>query len=88
MSTMTIEYPDSLPALTNLSVAEFERESRLALAMKMYELGRWSSGQAVRVAGIPRVRFLLECPRFQVPSVSWDDDEIEAEFFGLAKRAQ
>ena len=45
MSTMTIEYPDSLPALTNQSVAEFERESKLALAMKMYELGRWSSGQ-------------------------------------------
>ncbi len=86
MSTMTIEYPDSLPALTNQSVAEFEQESRLALAMKMYELGRWSSGQAARVAGIPRARFLLECPRFQVPTVSWDDDEIEAEFSGLAPR--
>jgi predicted HTH domain antitoxin len=84
MSTMTIEYPDSLPTLSNQSVAEFEQESRLALAMKMYELGRWSSGQAARVAGIPRARFLLECPRFQVPTVSWDDDEIEAEFSGLA----
>jgi predicted HTH domain antitoxin len=86
MSTMTIEYPDSLPTLSNQSVAEFEQESRLALAMKMYELGRWSSGQAARVAGIPRARFLLECPRFQVPTVSWDDDEIEAEFSGLAPR--
>jgi predicted HTH domain antitoxin len=73
-----------LPALTNQSVAEFERESRLALAMKMYELGRWSSGQAARVAGIPRARFLLECPRFQVPTVSWDDEEIKAEFSGLS----
>jgi len=86
MSSMTIEYPDSLPVLSNQSVAEFERESRLALAMKMYELGRWSSGQAARVAGIPRAQFLLECPRFQVPTVSWDDDEIEAEFSGLASR--
>jgi predicted HTH domain antitoxin len=86
MSTMTIEYPDSLPTLSNQSVAEFERESRLALAMKMYELGRWSSGQAARVAGIPRARFLLECPRYQVPTVSWEDDEIEAEFSGLAPR--
>jgi len=80
---LTIEYPDSLPALTNQSVVEFEQETKLAPAMKMYELGRWSSGQAARVVGIPRSRFLLECPRFQVPTVSWDDDEIETEFSGL-----
>ena len=83
MSTLQIEYPDSLPALTCQSVEEFERESKLALAVKMYELGRWSSGQAARVAGLPRGRFLLECPRFNVASVRWDDAEIEAEFAGL-----
>jgi len=83
MSILTIEYPDSLLALTNRSVAEFEQETRLALAMKMYELSRWSSGQAARVAGIPRARFLLEYPRSQVPTVSWNNDEIEAGFSGL-----
>lgn len=83
MSILSIEYPDSLPALTSQSLEEFERESKLALAMKMYELGRWSSGQAARVAGVSRARFLLECPRFNVPTVRWEDEEIEAEFAGL-----
>ncbi len=83
MSTLTIEYPDSLPTLTKQSVTDFEQDSKLALAMKMYELGRWSSGQAARVSGVSRKRFLLECPRFHVPTVNWDEDEIEAEFAGL-----
>lgn len=83
MGTLTIEYPDSLPVLTNRSIADFEREAKLALVIKMYKLGRWSSGQAARVAGVSRARFPLECPRFHVTTVSWDDDEVEAEFARL-----
>jgi len=83
MNQLSIEYPDSLPVLMNQTVVEFERESKLALAAKMYELGRWSSGQAAQVAGMSRVRFLLECPRLNVPSVCWEQDEIDLEFKGL-----
>ena len=83
MSHLLIEYPDYLPVLTNQTVIDFEREAKLALAMNMYEMGRWSSGQAAKVAGVGRVQFLLECPRFLVPTVQWDQDEIEAEFDGL-----
>jgi len=51
----------------------------MALAVKLFELGRLTSGQAAQLAGVSRVSFLLEYHRFGVPSVVWDDDEITAE---------
>jgi Uncharacterised protein family (UPF0175) len=64
----------------NTTAEAFEREARMALAAKLFELGRLTSGQAAQLAGIPRVTFLLNCPAFGVPSVKWDAMEIEAEF--------
>ena len=54
------------------------------MAAKLFELGKATSGQAAELAGISRVRFLLECSRMGVPSVYWDQDEINAEFGDLA----
>lgn len=84
MSTLRIEYPDSLPALVNQSSSEFESEARMAMAAKLFELGRLTSGQAALLAGIPRAQFLTECGRFGVASVNWDDEEMEAEFRNLS----
>jgi len=83
MKTLQIEYPESIPAALNLSSENFEKEARMALAMKLFELGRLSSGQAAALAGVPRVTFLLSCHRFGTPTVTWDQEEIEAEFKGL-----
>ena len=54
----------------------------LEQAMKLYELGRLTSGQASSHAGIPRVTFLLSCERYGTPSVTWDRDELDAAFDG------
>ena len=34
--------------------------------MKLYELGRLSSGRAAKLSGMPRVEFLLELGRYKV----------------------
>lgn len=73
---LTIEYPDSLLAALNLSQEEFEREARLALAAKLFELKRVSSGVAARLAGIDRATFLLSLHRFGVAAIDLDDREL------------
>jgi len=80
MKTIQIEYPESIPAALNVSPESFEEEAKLALAVKLYELGRLSSGQAAALAGMPRVTFLLNCHRYGASTVEWDREEIEAEF--------
>lgn len=50
------------------------------MAVKLYEMGRLTSGQAARLAGVSRVTFLLDCRRYGAASVEWDRPEIDAEF--------
>lgn len=75
-----VEYPESLPAVSNQSPETFEKEARRAMAVKLYEMGRLSSGHAAQLAGTGRVEFLLTCMNMGVPSVEWDADEILKEF--------
>jgi predicted HTH domain antitoxin len=80
MGTIRIEYPEDIPAVLNLSPEKFEQEAKLSLAVKLYEMGRLSSGQAARLAGVSRAFFLLECRRYGAATVDWDQTEIDAEF--------
>ena len=80
MKTLAIKYPESMLATLNLSPETFEREAKIALAIKLYEMGRLTSGQAAELAGIPRVAFLLSCQRYGTPTVEWDQEELNAEF--------
>ena len=59
----------------------------MALAMKLFEMGRLTSGQAAQLAGVSRVAFLLNRPQWNVPAVNWDAAELAAEFEPLRARA-
>ncbi len=80
MRTLSVNYSKSIPAILNISPESFEQEAKTAMAMKLYEMGRLTSGQAASLAGISRITFLLNCEKFGVSSVIWDEDEIKAEF--------
>lgn len=79
MNKLVIEYPEFIPATANLSIDQFNREARFAMAVKLHEIGRFTSGQAAELAGCSRTYFLLNCNKFNAPSVNWDNDEIARE---------
>ena len=79
MKILEIPYPENLPDVIQLTTLEFEQDMKMALASKLFELGRLSSGQAAELAGVPRVTFLKDLSRFQVNALSWDADEFEQE---------
>jgi len=73
MSRFTIDFPDDLLAALGTTQDQFEQEAKFALAAKLYELGRLSSGKAARLAGLDRVTFLLSLHRIGVPMIDLDD---------------
>jgi len=77
MAVLHIPYDDGLLVSSGLSGKEFESELRFLLAAKLYELGRVSAGQAGKLAGMPRLRFLDELSRRGFTVIHLDQDSIE-----------
>ena len=48
----------------------------MAMAAKLFEMKRLSSGMAARLVGMDRVAFLLSLHRFNVPMVDLEEDEL------------
>lgn len=79
MNTLVVEYPENLPDSAALSRQEFEQAMRLALASKLFELGRLSSGQAAALVPMDRYSFLRSLHQMGVPAVNWNAEEIDDE---------
>lgn len=76
---LNIRYPQNLPDLLQLTKQSFEEEAKMAMAAKLYEMKRLSSGMAAMLVGVPRVRFLLNLHRFNVPMIDLDIEDLLAD---------
>lgn len=61
-----INMPEEVLAAEHMDEAAFGREMSLLAAIKLYELGRLSSGRAAELAGMSRVEFLSILSQYQV----------------------
>ena len=77
MSKLILDVPDESLLSLHLSDEAAAAEIRLAAAVKLYELGRLSSGAAARLAGIPRVLFLNKLADYVVDTFNLTEDELE-----------
>ena len=73
---LKIEYPADLPDILNETNEQFEAEAKLALAMKLFESGRISSGIAAKIVGIDRVSFLQKICGYKVSTMNYHEDEL------------
>jgi predicted HTH domain antitoxin len=79
MAQLTLTIPNEIPQLLKMSEREFAQEAQLLLAVKLFELGKLTSGQAAALAGMPRVAFLTMLKRYNVPAINLEDEEIKYE---------
>jgi predicted HTH domain antitoxin len=63
---IVINVPEKVLLAEKTDETAFAREVRMLAAVKLYELGRLSSGRAAELAGMPRVEFLLNLDRYKV----------------------
>ena len=75
-NVLTIKYSDDILLSLKESKEEFEEEARYLLALKLYELGKISSGKAAKIAGISRVAFLLRMGMYKVSPFQVNLDEV------------
>ncbi len=64
--TVSIDVPAKVLLAEKTDAVAFVREMRVLAAVKLYELGRLSSGRAAELAGMPRIEFLLNLGRYKV----------------------
>ena len=76
---LTIHYPGNLPDALQVTKQAFEDEARMAMAVKLFELKRISSGMAAILAGCDRKKFLLTLHRFNVPLIDLEEEELLAD---------
>jgi len=76
---LIVNYPEKLPDALQQSSEQFEREAKMAMAVKLYEMKRISSGTAAALVGVERVEFLLDLHRYDVAAIDLSTDELQAD---------
>lgn len=76
MHQLTIDYPETFPDVVGSSQEQFEQEAKWAMAIKLFEMKRLSSGMAAALVNVDRVTFLLKLADYGVPMIDLTEAEL------------
>ncbi len=79
MSQIIMEIPDETLLALRIPLTEASVTLRMAAAVKLFELGRISSGVAAKLAGLPRVVFLSRLADYDVDTFRLTEEQLRRE---------
>ena len=74
--SLTIDYGDEVLLALGLSPEQFREEAKILIAVKLYEMGRLSTGAAAQLAGVPKPVFLTKLADYGADTFDLSDEEL------------
>ena len=75
--SLTIDYGDDVLLALGLTPEEFREEAKILIAVKLYEMGRLSTGAAAELADVPKPLFLTKLAGYGVDTFDLSGEEIQ-----------
>jgi predicted HTH domain antitoxin len=79
MTEVMMKLPEKASLALKVPAEDLGQELLLAAAVKLYELGRLSSGAAAEIAGVPKPLFLAKLADYGVCTFDLKREELERE---------
>jgi len=76
---LQLKDPTGFEKAVQMTREEMEQHIRLMAALKMFELGKVSSGKAAELAGLSKLDFFEACGRYRVSFFNYPDESIVEE---------
>jgi predicted HTH domain antitoxin len=74
--SIQVNYPVHFPDVMQMDSKQFEKAAKTAMAVKLFEMKKLSSGMAAILADMDRVSFLLALQQFGVAMIDLEEEEL------------
>lgn len=79
MQSIVMNLPDDLAASIEMTPEELASQVRHMAALKMFELGKISTGKAAQLAGLSKLDFIESCASYHIGMFNYKSEDVESE---------